>query len=282
MKNTEHLISLAIQNERSKISEITPNISQNQYNLVQNFKFVSIIVPTFKEAENLEPLIVRIAFTMDKVDMTYELIVVDDDSQDGSPIIINDLAEKGYPVRIITRMGERGLSTAVIHGFLEAEGDILACMDADLSHPPEALAWLIKVFENSEAEFAIGSRYVPGAGTAESLGMFRWLNSKLATLLARPFTHVKDPMAGFLMLPRYVFDRARYLNPIGYKIGLELIVKCSCHNIVEVPIYFENRKNGQSKLNLREQINYIVHLKRLAGFKLRERFYNDIQDYSAQ
>ena len=276
MKNKKHLTSLMIQNQRPKISEIIPDISQDQDDLVQHFRFLSIIVPTFKEAENLEPLIARIADTMDKVDMTYEVIVVDDDSQDGSPIIINDLAEKGYPVRIITRMGERGLSTAVIHGFLEAKGDVLACMDADLSHPPEALAWLIKVFEDSAAELAIGSRYVPGAGTAESWGMLRWLNSKLATLLARPFTSVRDPMAGFLMLPRFVFDRAQYLNPIGYKIGLELIVKCSCYNIVEVPIYFETRKNGQSKLNLREQVNYIIHLKRLADFKLRERFYNDI------
>ena len=252
---------------------MTSNISQGKYNVVQRFKFLSIIVPTFKETDNLRPLITRIAAVMDKVSMPYEVIVVDDDSQDGSSEIINELAEKGYPVRIITRIGTRGLSTAVIHGFYEAKGDVLVCMDADLSHPPEALLCLIKVFEDSKVEFAIGSRYVPGAGTPESWGMFRWLNSKLATLLARPFTHVKDPMAGFFMLPRNVFERARSLNPIGYKIGLELIVKCSCHNIVEVPIYFETRKYGQSKLNIREQFNYIRHLKRLADFKLGDLSY---------
>jgi len=241
--------------------------------MVHRFKFLSIIVPTFKEADNLRPLITRIAAVMGKVSMPYELIVVDDDSQDGSSEIINELAEKDYPIHIITRIAERGLSTAVIHGFNEAKGDVLVCMDADLSHPPEALLRLIKVFEESKVEFAIGSRYVSGASTAESWGMFRWLISKLATLLARPFTHVKDPMAGFFMLPRSVFKRARSLNPIGYKIGLELIVKCSCHNIFEVPINFENRTYGQSKLNIREQFNYIRHLKRLSDYKIGDLSY---------
>jgi dolichol-phosphate mannosyltransferase len=238
--------------------------------MIQRFKFLSIIVPTYQEADNLKPLITCIAAVMDKVSMPYEVIVVDDNSKDGSSEIISELAEEGYPVRVITRIGTRGLSTAVICGFHEAKGDILACMDADLSHPPEALLRLIKVFKDTKVEFAIGSRYVPGAGTADSWGLFRWVNSKLATLLARPFTQVKDPMAGFFMLPRSVFERSRSLNPIGYKIGLELIVKCSCHNIVEVPIYFENRKYGQSKLNILEQFYYIIHLKRLADFKLGE------------
>ena len=177
--------------------------------MVQRYKFLSIVVPTFQEGENIRPLVTRIAAVMNKVSMPYEAIVVDDNSKDGSVEIINELAEEGYPVRIISRIGTRGLSTAVICGFHEARGDILACMDADLSHPPEALLWLIKVFENSEVEFAIGSRYVLGASTAESWGLFRWVNSKLATLLARPFTQVKDPMSGFFMLPRTVFEQAR-------------------------------------------------------------------------
>jgi dolichol-phosphate mannosyltransferase len=249
------------------------NTFPKEYNEIQRFKFLSIIVPTFQEADNLRPLITCIAAVMDPCGMPYEVIVVDDDSQDGSTDVISRLAEKGHPVRMITRKGTRGLSTAVIHGFREAKGDILACMDADLSHPPEALLRLIKVFEDPEVEFAIGSRYVSGASTAESWGLFRWVNSKLATLLSRPFTQAKDPMAGFFMLPRSVLERPQGLNPIGYKIALELIVRCSCHNIVEVPIHFANRKYGQSKLNIREQWNYIRHLKRLADFKLGELSY---------
>jgi len=239
---------------------------------ILRFKFFSIIVPTFQEADNLKPLITGIAAVMGKVSLPYEVIVVDDDSKDKSSEIISELAKEGYPLRIITRIGRRGLSTAVLCGFHEARGDILACMDADLSHPPEALLRLLKVFEDTKVEFAIGSRYVPGASTAESWGLFRWVNSKLATLLARPFTRVKDPMSVFFMLPRHVFERARSLNPIGYKIALELIVKCSYPNIVEVPIYFENRKYGQSKLNILEQLNYIKHLNRLSVFKLANLF----------
>ena len=140
-------------------------------------------------------------------------------------------------------------------------------MGAHLSHPPEALPKLLKAVEKDGADFAIGSRYVTGAGTDESWGLFRWLNSKVATLLARPFTSVKDPMAGFFALHKDIFAQADNLNPIGYKIALELIVKCNCHYVIEVPIHFANRKFGESKLGFREQVNYIKHLKRLADFK---------------
>jgi dolichol-phosphate mannosyltransferase len=140
-------------------------------------------------------------------------------------------------------------------------------MDADLSHPPEALPLLIKEIENPEIDFVIGSRYVSGAGTDASWGLFRWLNSKVATLLARPFTRAQDPMSGFFGLKKSTFCRSKRLNPIGYKIGLELIVKCECRNVREIPIFFADRKLGQSKLNIREQFNYIKHLKRLADYK---------------
>jgi len=129
---------------------------------------------------------------------------------------------------------------------------------------------MIKCFEKNNVDFALGSRYVSGASTEETWGVYRWLNSKIAVLLARPFTSIKDPMSGFFAIPRDVFERAESLNPIGYKIGLELIVKCSCKNISEIPIHFANRKYGQSKLNLTEQFNYMRHLKRLADFKWSE------------
>jgi len=228
---------------------------------------VSIVVPTFREAENLRPLLERIAGAMDGSGRSYEVIIVDDDSQDGSDRIVGELAEQGHPVRIITRVGERGLSSAVVRGFGEAGGDTLLCMDADLSHPPEAIPAMLQCLETQQADFVIGSRYVPGASTDEHWGLFRWLNSKVATLIARPFTPAKDPMAGFFALPRAVFERAEGLNPIGYKIGLELMVKCRCRRIREVPIHFADRRFGHSKLTLTEQLNYLRHIKRLADFK---------------
>ena len=143
------------------------------------------------------------------------------------------------------------------------------CMDADLSHPPEAIPRLLDSIDE-DSDFALGSRYVPGASTDETWGLFRWINSKTATILARPFTPIKDPMSGFFALPRTIFEQAEELNPIGYKIGLELIVKCACKNIREIPIHFADRKYGQSKLNLKEQFNYLRHLKLLADFKFGE------------
>ena len=185
--------------------------------------------------------------------------------------MVSDLIEKGYPVKLITRVGERGLSSAVIRGFKEAKGDFLACMDADLSHPPEAIPRLLApLLRESKVDMVLGSRYVPGAGTDEDWGVIRWLNSKIATVMAKPFTKVKDPMSGFFALPRKVYEKRASLNPIGYKIGLEIMVKCHCKNVVEVPIHFSNRRLGASKLNFREQVNYLKHLKRLADFKYGE------------
>jgi dolichol-phosphate mannosyltransferase len=234
---------------------------------VRRIDMVSIVVPTYKEVENLRPLVGRVSQVMPAVGCPWEILIVDDDSRDGSDRVVAELAAEGLPVRLIVRVGRRGLSSAVIEGFQQARGDLLVCMDADLSHPPEAIPGMLECLKEGDVDFVIGSRYVPGGRTDESWGVFRWLNSKVATLLARPFTRVSDPMAGFFALPRSVFQQARELSPIGYKIALELIVKCACKNIREVPIHFVNRKFGASKLSLREQFNYLKHLKRLADFR---------------
>ncbi len=123
---------------------------------------VSIVVPVYREAENLPHLIPAIAARMSAAGLVYEIILVDDDSRDGTEQVAADLA-KEYPLRLLVRRNERGLSTAVIHGFRHARGDILVCMDADLSHPPELIASLVAAVRSNEADFAIGSRYIPGA-----------------------------------------------------------------------------------------------------------------------
>lgn len=228
---------------------------------------LSIIVPTYREADNIEYLITSIAAALSGTRLGYEIIIVDDNSQDGSEQIVEELAAEGYPVRIITRVDERGLSSAVIRGFQEARGRVLLCMDADLSHPPEAIPRLLAALNEPQVTFALGSRYVPGASSDEDWGLYRWLNSKFATLLARPLTRVQDPMSGFFAIPREVFEQAAPLNPIGYKIGLELLVKCNCRQVREIPIHFADRRAGQSKLCFKEQLNYIRHIKRLLDFE---------------
>lgn len=228
---------------------------------------VSVIVPTYCEAENLPVLVPRITAAFQCAGLHREVLIVDDNSSDNTEEVCKEL-EAGHPVRLIVRKGERGLSSAVIHGMKQARGTVLVVIDADLSHPPEKIPELVQAIQAEGADFAIGSRYVPGGGTDESWGLFRWLNSKVATLLARPLTPARDPMAGFFAIRRSRFQSATNLDPIGYKIGLELMVKCGCRRIKEVPIFFGNRLRGKSKLSLKEQLNYLRHLKRLYEHKL--------------
>ena len=225
---------------------------------------VTVIIPTYREAENLPELFSRLAVVRERFLPAMDVLVMDDDSDDGTPEVMASLALPW--ARLVTRKANRGLSPAVVDGFRLASGDIIAVMDADLSHPPEALPELVAAILGG-ADFAIGSRYISGAGMAEDWGWFRWLNSRVATLLARPFTSVSDPMSGFFAFPRRILDSGAPLNPIGYKIGLEVLVKCRCQRVVEIPIFFDQRHRGQSKLSLREQGRYLLHLRRLAMFK---------------
>lgn len=225
---------------------------------------VSIVVPTFRERENLPHLVARVAEVRDRFQIEAELLFVDDDSRDGSREWVDDEAPDW--VRIIVRTEDRGLSPAVVEGLRAARHPVLVVMDADLSHPPEKIPDMILALQAGQ-QLVIGSRYVPGGSTDDDWGFIRWLNSKVATLLARPFTKVKDPMSGFFALRRADFERATELSPVGYKIGLELIVKCHLENVGEVPIHFTDRVHGDSKLTLREQLNYLLHLRRLYIFK---------------
>ncbi len=225
---------------------------------------VSVIVPAYREAENLPELIARLGALRAQLDI--DLIIVNDESGDPSEKAVADTKQPW--ARISTRTTERGLSSAVLHGLSLAKHPYLVVMDADLSHPPEAIPKLIKALEDG-ADFAVGSRYVPGGSTDDKWTFFRMINSKVATAMARPLTKLRDPMSGFFALKRTTFNNAAKLNPVGYKIGLELLVKCHCKKITEVPIHFASRKRGESKLTLSEQIKYLRHLGRLFSYKLR-------------
>lgn len=234
---------------------------------------LSIIVPTYCEADNLTVLIPRVNRVLTEAELDAEIIVVDDDSPDETIQVCEELAEI-CPLRLITRKNERGLSTAVIAGLNAASGGILLVMDADLSHPPEKIPELVSALNQRQADFVIGSRYVEGGTTDQSWGWFRKWNSRVATWLSRPFTSARDPLAGFFAIKRQTYLKAhQILNPVGYKIGLELIVKCRCRNVVEIPIEFTDRVAGSSKLSFKEQLRYLKHLKRLFDFKYQNYAY---------
>jgi dolichol-phosphate mannosyltransferase len=230
---------------------------------------LSVIVPTYCEAENLPVLVPRICDAAEGRGIELEIIVVDDNSPDDTVAVCRQLGET-YPLQLLLRKHERGLSSAVIAGMRAARGKLLLVMDADLSHPAEKIPELVSALDDPQVDFVIGSRYAPGGTTADDWGWGRRLNSLLATLLARPLTSARDPMAGFFCLRTTTFEAAApVLNPIGYKIGLELIVKCRCRSVLEIPICFTDRVRGDSKMSLREQVNYLRHLLRLFQFRYR-------------
>jgi dolichol-phosphate mannosyltransferase len=225
---------------------------------------ITIVVPTFKEAEHLPHLIDLVARVRDMRNLDIDLVIVDDDSCDGSVEIVRSRAETW--VQMIVRTADRGLSQAVLEGLRRARGEILVCMDADSSHPLDALPQMLAKLE-AGADFVLGSPHVDGGSTSDDWGFFRRLNSRVATLLARPLTAARDPMAGYFALRRSTFENAHDLNPVGSKIALELIVKCGCERVVEVPIHFEHRRVGRSMLTPKQQLSYVRHLRRLYIFK---------------
>lgn len=226
---------------------------------------VTVVVPTFREADNIPTLLERIDRVRRDHDLDLDVLIMDDDSRDGS---VEAVAAFGADwVQIVTRTSDRGLSPAVTEGLYRATRDVVLVMDADLSHPPEKIPEIVAAIHEG-ADFAIGSRYVEGGSTDDDWGLLRWLNSRIATLLALPLTSARDPMAGFFALRRERLDGAE-LNAIGYKIGLEVIVKCDLRKIEEVPIHFTDRVKGDSKLTLKQQLLYVQHLERLYIHKLR-------------
>lgn len=222
----------------------------------------SIVVPTLNEAKNLEPLLERIGAAM--VDQSYEVLIVDDLSQDGTSSLCVELGRR-FPVTLWVRQQPTGgLSGAVLHGFTCARGELLVVMDADLQHPPEVLPLIIAPLQKDEADFVVGSRYVTGGGIALKWGILRQVHSRMAMLLAKPLgLQVHDAMSGFFGLRKELYVNAIGLNPCGYKIGLELLCRCRPRRVKEVPIQFGARSQGSSKLNGIQQLQYLRQLAQL-------------------
>lgn len=231
----------------------------------------SVIVPAYHEKLNIKPLTTRLfkALGNEGSNIT-ELIFVDDNSQDGSVEEVDALQKQGYNVRIIVRTDERGLSSAVLKGFREAKGEYLICMDADLQHPPESVPQLFDSLRTHP--FVLGTRYAPGVGIDKDWPLYRKVISNGARAMAKPLTTASDPMSGFFGLQKkyLVHKDANKINPKGFKIALDLLVKLPLpadHPIGEVPFFFGVRTEGESKLSGKVIVQYIEQLKELYIFK---------------
>lgn len=220
---------------------------------------LSVVVPTFNERESLPRLAEGLFGALSAARIRGELVVVDDDSADGTAAVARALSAR-YPVKVLERKGRHGLSSAVLEGVAAAAAPVICVMDADLSHPVEAVPLLY--FEVvTGADIAVGSRLVEGGGV-ENWPLGRRLISKGATLLARPLTSVQDPMSGFFCFRRSLLWGAR-LEPEGYKILLEILARCDIALAVEIPYIFRDRRFGKSKLSGRVMRQYLGHLLRL-------------------
>ena len=226
----------------------------------------SIVVPTYNEAGGIERLIEALDAVFRKDNLDGEIVVVDDNSPDGTGAIVDRLSER-YPVRCLHRPGKLGLSSGVIDGwkFARSESEALGAMDADFSHDPNVIPQMVRALEGGY-DLAIGSRYVPGGGIS-NWPVRRKVTSLVAIALAKPLTRVRDITSGFFLVKRAALEGVE-LDPIGFKIGLEVIAKARYRKAIEVPYVFTDRVAGSSKLNQSEILNYLRQLGRIYRLKL--------------
>jgi dolichol-phosphate mannosyltransferase len=220
----------------------------------------SIVVPTYNERDRLETLVDGACAVFRRHDLAVELVIVDDNSPDGTGALADSLAAR-YPLRVLHRAGKLGLGTAVIDGFRVAGSNVLGVMDADLSHPADILPGMLGVLRATNSDMVVGSRYIPGGGS-KNWSAARLLMSRAACVLAWPVTPVRDATSGFFLVRREAIEGVR-ITAGGFKICLELLVRGRIRSVAEVPYVFVGRTAGESKMNVKEASGYIVQLRDL-------------------
>jgi dolichol-phosphate mannosyltransferase len=228
---------------------------------------ISLIVPTLNEARNIERLIERCHHALSRVAGRFEVIVVDDDSPDGTYALATALIPRYPGLSVIRRQKPRDLAGSVVDGWAAAKGELLAVIDGDLQHPPEKLTLLVEAAIATGADITVASRHVRGGGVSEWSLLRRivsWGACLIASfLLPGILNTVRDPMSGFFVIRRRLLHSLR-LKPRGYKILLEILARADYSTVVEVPYTFEERKEGASKLGPGQAFNYLLHVAKLS------------------
>jgi dolichol-phosphate mannosyltransferase len=222
---------------------------------------LAIIIPTFNERDNIKPLLEKIDDALSNV--TWEVIFVDDDSADGTASVLHDVCRARPHVRALRRIGRRGLSGAVVEGVLSTSTPFFAVMDADMQHDEQLLESMLSALREERADIVIGSRYVEHGSLGE-LDEGRRKISQFATQLSRIVikAELTDPLSGFFMCRREVFDNAiRNLSLQGYKILLDIIASSDPKpRVLELPYVFKPRLYGESKLDTLVAWEYLTLL----------------------
>ena len=218
---------------------------------------LTVVIPTFNEAGNIEPLLERIGIALMGVE--WEAIFVDDGSSDGTPELVTEIAQSDRRVRLLRRIGRRGLSSAVVEGALASTAPVIAVIDADLQHDEKILPDLYRAVTDGK-ELAIGTRYAANGSTGE-WDAGRLKISRFATALAAPImkTPLSDPMSGFFAVRRDILlEAAPHLSSVGYKILLDLVASAPrALSVAEVGYTFGTRQHGESKLDHTVALEYL-------------------------
>jgi dolichol-phosphate mannosyltransferase len=225
---------------------------------------LSVISPTLDEAENVPQLVERLGRALGNID--YEILIVDDDSADLTWSVAREISLTNPRVRALRRMRNPGLGLAVIDGFSSADGDVLACMDADLQHDPSILPRMLDELQKG-TDVVVGSRHIEGGSTGRWTRWRRlesWIAAKTAQILLGVV--LKDPMSGYFLVRRKDFLKVKeQLNGKGFKILLELLAHLHTSRVKEVPYTFRPRTQGKSKLSNRVILLYLQQLWRLCS-----------------
>ncbi len=219
---------------------------------------LAVIIPTFNEAANVVPLLDKLSIAL--AAYHWEAIFVDDNSPDGTADLVREIGQKDIRVRVVHRIGRRGLSSAVIEGMLATSAPILAVVDGDLQHDEMALPKMVAAIESDQADIAIGTRYAKGGSVGE-WNKLRHRASQGATWLGQQLLRVplSDPMSGFMAIRRETLMAALpRLSGVGFKILLDIVASLRTPpRITEVPYVFRSRLNGESKADSMIALEYI-------------------------
>jgi len=224
-----------------------------------------MVVPTYNEKDRLAELVSRLFESANEAGLALELVIVDDNSPDGTGQLADELANV-HRMKVIHRAGKLGLGTAVVEGFGAASAESVGVMDADFSHPPALVPKLYAAFKRTNADVIVASRYIAGGSTPD-WPFKRRLMSRVACLLARPLSPIRDAASGFFIIRREIAERVS-IKAGGFKICLELIVRGWPTRLVELPYRFDDRELGESKMSKREAAGYLVQLKDLLMLRL--------------
>ncbi|WP_096608212.1 glycosyltransferase [Calothrix sp. NIES-2100] len=253
---------LSVPTGKLQIPALPPQITATTREVI----LLSLVIPTYKERDNINNVVKILSLLLDEsIPGQYELIVVDDDSPDRTWEVAQSLTERYPQLQVMRRQQERGLSSAVIRGWQVARGRILGVIDGDLQHPPEVLTQLLAQIQQG-ADLAVASRNVEGGGVSSWSIVRRFLSrgAQVLGLVILPgvLGRVSDPMSGYFMVRRNAIAGA-ILNPVGYKILLEVIGRGEVDEIAEVGYVFCERKEGESKVTWKQYVDYLHHLLRL-------------------